>query len=64
MNSKEKAKQRFIQQKEVKIVFIPQCCKCEFNIDLLTCKKFNHKNYDVRMNNIKCSEFKTRQNKR
>lgn len=52
----DKAKERFFQDAEgVRMMFIPQCCKCERNVNFSTCKIYeNGKPADILANDVQC----------
>ena len=47
-------RERFIQQKEVEVLFKPQCTSCKLNIGLEICDKFKVKPIEIRSNIEEC----------
>ena len=51
----DKEKERFVQAPQgITMVFIPQCCRCEFNIDYFSCLKFDEKPVQYKSNSVDC----------
>lgn len=57
MTDKELAKERFRQPSEgMRVLFIPQCCRCIHNIDKFTCAIYDDKPKPIMSNVTLCED--------
>jgi hypothetical protein len=55
MNDNERAKDRFtLREEAITITVLPQCCRCQLNINRTECKQFKDKPVELMKNEQIC----------